>query len=75
MKGYLSVQETADKWGVSIRWVNQYVKDGRVPGAERLGRAWAIPESGINRYDKWKIHEEIRGRLDGAVRIGDFDRH
>jgi len=34
-------------WGVSIRWVNQYVKDGRVPGAERLGRAWAIPESAV----------------------------
>ena len=32
-------------WGVSIRWVNQYVRDGRVPGAERLGRAWAIPET------------------------------
>ncbi|MBR2528581.1 MAG: helix-turn-helix domain-containing protein [Blautia sp.] len=47
MKGYLSVQETADKWGVSKRWVNQYVRDGRVLGAERLGRAWAIPESAV----------------------------
>ena len=34
-------------WGVSIRWVNQYVRDGRVLGAERLGRAWAIPESTV----------------------------
>ena len=47
LKGYLSVQETANKWGVSIRWVNQYVRDGRVPGAERLGRVWAIPESAV----------------------------
>ena len=47
LKGCLSVQETANKWGVSIRWVNQYVRDGRVPGAERLGRVWAIPESAV----------------------------
>ncbi|MBR2843420.1 MAG: hypothetical protein IKF06_09145 [Lachnospiraceae bacterium] len=33
--------------GVSKRWVNQYVRDGRVLGAERLGRAWAIPESAV----------------------------
>ena len=44
MKGYLSVQETASKWGVSVRWVNQYILAGRIPGCERLGHAWAIPE-------------------------------
>ena len=44
MKAYLSAQEAADKWGVSIRWVNKYLNDGRIPGAERLGRVWAIPE-------------------------------
>jgi len=25
LKGYLSVQQTADKWGISVRWVNQYM--------------------------------------------------
>ena len=43
MKAYLSAQEAAEKWGVSIRWVNKYLNDGRIPGAERLGRVWAIP--------------------------------
>ena len=44
MKGYMSVQEAAGKWGISVRWVNQYILEGRIPGCERLGRAWALPE-------------------------------
>ena len=44
MRGYLSVQETAEKWDVSVRWVNQYFLNGRIPGVERLGKSWAIPE-------------------------------
>lgn len=44
MKGYLSVKETARKWKVSGRWVNQYIQEGRVPGVERFGKSWAIPE-------------------------------
>ena len=47
LKGYLSVQQTADKWGVSVRWVNQYILEGRIPGCERLGHAWAAPENAI----------------------------
>ena len=47
MKGYLSVQQTADKWGVSVRWVNQYILEGRIPGCERFGHAWAVPENAI----------------------------
>jgi len=47
LKGYLSVQETASKWGVSVRWVNQYILAGRIPGCERLGHAWAVPEDAL----------------------------
>ena len=44
MKDYLSIRETSYKWGVSERRVNQYVAQGRIPGVERCGRSWAIPE-------------------------------
>ena len=47
MKGYLSVQQTADKWGVSVRWVNQYILEGRISGCERFGRVWAVPENAV----------------------------
>ena len=47
MKGYLSVQQTADKWCVSVRWVNQYILEGRIPGCERFERGWAVPEDAV----------------------------
>ena len=37
MKGYLSIRETSYKWGISERRVNQYVAQGRIPGAEVSG--------------------------------------
>jgi len=43
MKGYISIREASYKWDVSERRVNQYISQGRVPGAERFGRSWAIP--------------------------------
>ncbi|MBO5536289.1 MAG: DNA-binding protein [Clostridia bacterium] len=44
MKGYLSVREISYKWNVSERWVSKLAQDGRIPGVERFGRSWAIPE-------------------------------
>ncbi|MBQ6292969.1 MAG: DNA-binding protein [Lachnospiraceae bacterium] len=43
MKDYISIRDAAGKWNVSERRVNQYLSQGRVPGAERFGRSWAIP--------------------------------
>ena len=43
MKAYLSLREAAEKWGVSERRINQYCTEGRIPGAQRVGKAWAIP--------------------------------
>lgn len=43
MKGYISIREASYQWDVSERRVNQYVLQGRIPGAERFGRSWAIP--------------------------------
>jgi len=40
---YLTISETATKWGVSERWVYKYLKDGRVRGAIRFGAAWMVP--------------------------------
>ena len=47
LKGYLSVKETAEKWGISVRWVNQYIQAGRIPGCEKLGSIWAIPVDAV----------------------------
>lgn len=39
----ISVSEAAKRWGVSARSVRNYCALGRVPGAQRVGRAWGIP--------------------------------
>ena len=43
MEHYLTIREAAEKWGVSERRINQYCSEGRIPGAERIGKVWAIP--------------------------------
>ena len=43
MGSYLTVREAAEKWGLSRGRVNEYCIRGRIPGAKKTGRAWAIP--------------------------------
>ena len=40
---YLTVRETAKKWNISTRMVQQLCTAGRIPGAQKFGTAWAIP--------------------------------
>ena len=62
IKGYISIREASYRWGVSERRVNQYCVEGRIPGASRFGRLWAIPENAEKPDDprKAKISKTIR---------------
>ena len=40
---YLSIRETAKKWGLSPRRVQVLCATDRIPGAFRVGNVWAIP--------------------------------
>ncbi len=40
---YISVNEAAEKWGVTPRVARGYCEAGRVPGAFQTGRTWNIP--------------------------------
>jgi len=42
---YMTITETAGKWGVSTRAVTYHVVSGRIEGAVKKGRMWLIPES------------------------------
>ena len=42
---YLSVIETAKKWGVSERTVRNYCAAGKIPGALLKGKTWLLPET------------------------------
>ena len=40
---YLTVRETAETWNLSLRTVQQLCAQGRIPGAKKFGKFWAIP--------------------------------
>ena len=40
---YLSIKQTSEKWGISVRRINDLCKAGRLPGAMKVGSYWAIP--------------------------------
>lgn len=40
---YLSIRQTAERWGLSVRRVQVLCSNDRIPGAVRIGYSWAIP--------------------------------
>lgn len=45
MNGYITVQEAAEKWGITPRQVQILCKKNRIIGATRMSRIWVIPEN------------------------------
>lgn len=44
MNGFMTAQEAADKWGITVRQVQLLCKSNRIEGASMLSRIWLIPE-------------------------------
>lgn len=40
----MTIQEAAEKWGISERRVQTLCTTGRLEGVYKFGRQWAIPE-------------------------------
>ena len=74
---YISVSETAKKWGISERSVRNYCAEGRVAGARIVGKTWEIPDVAEKperavRSDKKRtllggLREEKSARLSGGI--------
>lgn len=43
--GYLTVNDLAEKWGIQPRTIQIMCAEGKIPGATKFGRSWAIPDS------------------------------
>jgi len=43
--GYITVKDVAEKWDLKSRTVQIMCSEGRIPGAVKFGRDWAIPEN------------------------------
>jgi predicted site-specific integrase-resolvase len=51
---YMSTAQAAEKWGISERRVQKYCEDGRIEGAFRFSRVWAIPKDAAKPTDPRK---------------------
>ena len=44
MDRYVTVNDMAKRWNVSVRQVQFLCQNGKIEGASRFGNAWAIPK-------------------------------
>ena len=49
---YMTAQEAAEKWNVSLRWVQRLCKENRIDGAMNINRVWLIPKAAKKPVDK-----------------------
>ena len=40
---YITIQDAAERWGISERRIQVLCSEGRLKGAVKFGRQWAIP--------------------------------
>lgn len=51
INGYKTIQEIASEWNITPRQVQNLCASGRIPGADKLGRTWAISADAIKPPD------------------------
>ncbi len=50
--GFLSIIQTAEKWGLSGRRIQILCSQGRIPGATKIRSYWAIPDDAVKPKDE-----------------------
>ncbi|URZ02037.1 DNA-binding protein [Clostridium felsineum] len=43
IEGYTTIRVIAEKWGITPRRIQILCSKGKIPGAVKFGRDWAIP--------------------------------
>ena len=49
---YISINEAAERWDIHPRTVQIMCREGRIDGATKFGRSWAIPKMTERPKDK-----------------------
>ncbi len=66
---YYTIKEVTKKWNVSERWVRELCAQGKIDGAVRFGRAWAVPQDAVRpedgrvitgKYRNWRKKSDIK---------------
>lgn len=59
MHGFVTVQETAERWGITTRRVQKLCEDGLLSGVTKFGSVWAIPDN-------------VEKPIDGRIKSGKY---
>lgn len=62
MNGYITVQEVAEKWGVTPRQVQILCKENKIVGAKRMSRIWIIPENAPKPTNSKRTSNKMGGK-------------
>ena len=66
---YLSIRQTAEKWGISKRRIQILCSEERIPGAIKIDYSWVIPSDATKPEDKRiKSGKYIKKKSDGDGR-------
>lgn len=49
---FLSIKQTAEKWGISVRRIQTLCSSDRIPGAQKVGYSWIIPRDAVKPKDE-----------------------
>ncbi|OLS01928.1 Fic family protein [Tissierella creatinophila] len=59
---YISIKEASEKWGISDSRIRLLCREGRIEGAMKIGRNWAIPLDAVKPIDgRESINKEYLG--------------
>lgn len=70
-RGYETTKEAGKRWGVSSMWVSQLCKQGRVPGAGKIGGIWLIPDDAPKPEDGPDLERALCRRQPKASEIAE----
>lgn len=60
MEGYMTIKQAAEKWNITTRRIQFLCSSGRIDGATKFGRDWAIPADAAKPEDKRVTTGEYR---------------
>ena len=79
---YISVTETAKKWGLTDRAVRLQCAEGLIPGAFLTGRTWNIPEDALpperknaKRFSDNNLLNILKFEKDGKIKGGIYRKN
>lgn len=56
---YMTAQEAAEKWNVSLRWVQRLCKENRIDSVLHINRVWLIPKEAKKPADRRRKTENL----------------